>query len=873
MALKRVQTPVPAPESIERVILDARPRKIESLWAQQADVLRSYDASSASDIAIRLPTGSGKTLVGIAIAEWRRTIDKFRCVYLCPTNQLVNQVAKHARDYGIKVEPFTGKKANYANTAKAAFLTGDVPAVTSYSSLFNIKPFFENPQLIILDDAHAAESYIAALWTLRIRRSSAEEAPLYSQLIEVLRPALSVSTYQKLADAELNDYWDAQWVDMVSTPELFLVHDSVVALLDAWAPKLDSVRYSWRSTREHLLACHVYVSPGEVLIRPLLPPTRVHEPFASANQRVYMSATLGRGGDLERITGRPLIERLPVPGGWERQAIGRRLFLMPGLSLDESGTKSVVEHLARRAGRTLILTTDDRSAEKWKEWVKSTLRFRSFDAEALEASKDDFIATDRAVAIAANRYDGIDLPSDECRLLIIDGLPLATNLQERFLIHRMSARQLYADRVLTRVTQAFGRCTRSPNDYSAVVLLGEGLTRYVLLPENTGPMHPELAAELQFGVQQSRGADVTDFVQAFEALMAQGEEWKLAEEDIQALRAAAVQVPPAGIDELAEAAPHEVKYQEAIWRSDYMAALDQCRDVLAKLESPELRGYRALWQYLAGSAAYLAAKNGSPGFEQYARDHFTAAAKAAPDISWLVTLARRSYASGSEHAVSEIDSGAAALGAQIERLEGVFDQHGMLLNHRFERKVADVMARLASREAHDFEAGQVGLGELLGFEAGKVEERGSPDPWWRSDDDFIIVFESHSKAGADSILSVGKARQVATHPNWIRDKLPNAKDAKILPVLVTPVSKLEREALPHLIDVRVFRLDDFRTWATTAIATVRRLRETYPGPGNAEWRSAAAIALDNAGATAGAFARAQRETPASSIMNPVGHGG
>jgi hypothetical protein len=39
-----------------------------------------------------LPTGSGKTLVGLLIGEWLRRKNKERVVFLCPTRQLVNQV-------------------------------------------------------------------------------------------------------------------------------------------------------------------------------------------------------------------------------------------------------------------------------------------------------------------------------------------------------------------------------------------------------------------------------------------------------------------------------------------------------------------------------------------------------------------------------------------------------------------------------------------------------------------------------------------------------------------------------------------------------------------------------------------------------------
>ncbi|MFO0001932.1 MAG: hypothetical protein ACK559_12455, partial [bacterium] len=65
----------------------------------------------------------------------------------------------------------------------------------------------------------------------------------------------------------------------------------------------------------------------------MIPPALSHSPFAGANQRVHMSATLGLAGDLERITGVDSFCRLPIPQGWDKQGIGRRFFMLPQLSL------------------------------------------------------------------------------------------------------------------------------------------------------------------------------------------------------------------------------------------------------------------------------------------------------------------------------------------------------------------------------------------------------------------------------------------------------------------------------------------------------------------------------------------------------------
>src|SRR3981081_4257422 len=92
------------PDDPEALFRDLRKKTVPGLLSHQADLLRSYLSvhTGHSDIALQLPTGSGKTLVGLLIAEWRRRKYGERVVYLCPTRQLVNQVAQQANGkYGI----------------------------------------------------------------------------------------------------------------------------------------------------------------------------------------------------------------------------------------------------------------------------------------------------------------------------------------------------------------------------------------------------------------------------------------------------------------------------------------------------------------------------------------------------------------------------------------------------------------------------------------------------------------------------------------------------------------------------------------------------------------------------------------------------
>ena len=59
------------------------------LRAPQVDALRAYmDYTRDSDVAFELPTGTGKTGVGLLIAEWRRRRFGGKVAYLTLTNQL-----------------------------------------------------------------------------------------------------------------------------------------------------------------------------------------------------------------------------------------------------------------------------------------------------------------------------------------------------------------------------------------------------------------------------------------------------------------------------------------------------------------------------------------------------------------------------------------------------------------------------------------------------------------------------------------------------------------------------------------------------------------------------------------------------------------
>jgi Rad3-related DNA helicase len=516
VAFKDAPPPEAVPDSPEKILLELPRRKIPGVLLHQGQMMQQYvsKAQSASDVAMQLPTGSGKTLVGLLIGEWLRRKNNERVVFLCPTRQLVNQVVSQAENqYGLSAHGFTGSKYDFDPAAKADYQAARRIAITTYSNLFNISPFFDTPDVIIADDAHASENYIASMWSLQVRRRNSEHAGLHTALCDLLKPLLDVTDFGRLTGDIDDSLADVSWVEKLPTPAFAGIANEFAAIVDQHVGNIENLRYTWRLLRDNLQACHLYLSPQEILLRPLIPPTWTHNPFANARQRVFMSATLGEGGDLERLTGRENILRLPVPEGWDRQGIGRRFFIFPEMTLTADDAVELRRTLMQRVPRSVMLVPNDRAKEEIANDIQSELGLEVFEASAIEESKDAFVASKGAVAVFANRYDGIDFPGDECRLLFLDGLPKTTNAQERFFVTKMGANALLQGRIQTRVVQAVGRCTRSLQDYSAVVVTGAGLTDYLNSPVRLSFLHPELQAELDFGARQSTQASVKDLIE------------------------------------------------------------------------------------------------------------------------------------------------------------------------------------------------------------------------------------------------------------------------------------------------------------------------------------------------------------------------
>ena len=808
MSLPLPPKPTPPPDSpldlYER--LQVTEPGLSDLWVHQGSALRAYteDHVDRADVALELPTGSGKTLVGLLIAEWRRLARGQRVAYACVNNQLADQVAGKAARYGIEAVLLTGPKRHWDPADAAAFRAGDAVAITNYHHVFNAWSGVEDAQTFVFDDAHGGEDAVADTWSVTARRR--DHPGLYAAILGVLAETLTRPFANTLEQQDL-DPRRRQQIELVPPTAL---PARVARLQDALHSAVaDGTHndFALRLIDDALDRCLVYVSWREILIRPFIAPTRVLAHVAGAEQRLYMSATLGAGGELERAFGVDRITRIPAESGQQRS--GRRLLLMPGLRIDDAPADELIRGAIAATPRTAIIAPSGRTLDEAADALLGDGVPR-MDADQVEA----FVATEPAALLLANRYDGIDLPGEQCRLIILSGLPAYGHSQERFLFDTLGAKRVLTERIRTRIIQGAGRATRNRQDFAAVLLRSNDLLRFVQRDEARSEMRPELQVELELGEYYSREADV-DLAEVLRIFWEHGEGWQGTETWLREQIAGRERTPDAVSTALAASAKHEVHAWWSCWQGDLAGAVEAARSAVAQLTGEPLRSYRAIWEYFGASwAALLTAQR--PQDTTAAAQLRASAEATARTLRWFPRFEDdlAQPAVGPEH-----DARAERATAWIRRVN--------TRRRRFDETVAQMRNDVSGSDPTTFHRGLAVLGEALGFEVWRDDNSTAcPDAAWRDDERLWVLFEAKTLQEPERPVAAKDIRQANSHDNWMEAEQGwSPRPDQLLTAVVTPRDDLaaatDAVADP---DVVLVRPDVLEVLANRAVLAIGHLR-------------------------------------------------
>lgn len=491
-----------------------------SLRPVQIEALEELDRQIGErDVLLKVSTGSGKTLVGLVYAEFmRRKYSGELSLYLCPTNQLADQVAESADSIGVEAEQFS------SDTSPHRGLQGNAVLVCTYDRLFNaLNTFSRNnivPSSIVLDDVHSGVDKIRQKYTLRV------PGPVYDQLRNIFRPVCE-STDPMIWRGIMNNETSARY----EVPYWLWVpqHKQVAELLEAYKDD-QSLCFEWSNMARYLEYARLCLSGTAAELS--LPVAAVEEnpAYNAARHRLFMSASIKEGSPLLRDVAldRGALARIVQPPS-DRGA-GERMIL-PAALIDPTLSKSALARLCGELSKSVnvvVLTSSTKQASLWTAAGATFRQGGAVDSEILELRN-----TKRGkYVVFAQRYDGVDLPDDACRVLVIDGIPIGDRLCDLIDNERQKNSPGYNARTVNRFEQALGRAVRSSADYAAVLLVGSDIAAFIGRKDVKDALEPHTTAQIELGQDVAgdlKGHDDDSAVairSAIDALVSRQSDWK-----------------------------------------------------------------------------------------------------------------------------------------------------------------------------------------------------------------------------------------------------------------------------------------------------------------------------------------------------------
>ena len=761
----------------------------------QAQVLTQWhDMRAQRDIVIKVNTGGGKTIDGLVILQSYLNAGAGPALYVAPSRYLVRQVVSEAGKLGLPVttDPDT---VEYRAAEKIAVITA--------AKLFNGRSVFSDARppgtrlpigAVIIDDAHAAIDTVRQQFSVNIPRSN----PTFDELLSLFE-----SDIQSQAPDVLLDIREDTGSGVVRVP-FWAVRAHAAQVRDAlrkYIPEREG-NFSYDAIREVLVHCRIVFTRSSVSITPPAPPIGRVSSFTAAAHRVFLTATLADdsvlvshfGADSSLIA-RPI---QPLSAG----DIGERMILAPqeiNPTITAEDVRAEVARLAQ-ARNVLVVVPSDRAMDRWPGALRAT-------ADNLESVVDRMRADSKlGLVVVANKYDGIDLPQDACRIVVLDGLPEAFSGDERLESLMTASFAHVDDRQIQRIEQGMGRGVRSNEDHCVVFLIGRRLAQLTVDPRSLARFSPATRAQLKASRYVARQMENTPLPRIMDtvkqALDRDGGWVKYAKSSLRNLSPEAARVDSAAVAERAAF--------DRVVQGDVSGATKTLIEAAEGSEDPKRVG-----QLLEQAAAYI------DPIDPVRAQQLLAAAREGNNYV-LRPLSGIAFAS--------IEYAGSQAGTIVARMNGMYGNPASMrvaVENMLDALTFDPL------RTDEFEEAMFELGLFLGFNSQRPERElhpGLPDNLWALEPGRFWVIEA--KTGATSeFISKKDAGQLSQSMLWFGKHYSPSDVAT--PVMIHHSRKLFRDASPipgmKVVDQRVLG---------ELVASVRGFSE---GLASAGWSDAATI--------------------------------
>ena len=375
----------------------------------------------------------------------------------------------------------------------------------------------------------------------------------------------------------------------------------------------------------------------------------------------------------------------------------------------------------------------------------------------------------------ANRYDGVDLPDDACRVLVFDSKPYSESLIDLYAEQVRPGSEATLMRTVRTVEQGVGRSVRGERDYSVVVVTGSDLVRLIREKATRRFLSLQVDRQIQIGLDVSEMArqEVADgekpgkaFLTLINQCLKRDPTWKT----YYAERMEGI-VPRGPNEIVLKLYAAELAAEEAYIAGDYAGASEQLQKLMD--DGHVAKDDRA-W-YLQGRARYLyrAVRTKSQKLQVAAHKKNRMLLK--PPVGVTVTK------------LTVVSQGRAErIAAWVRGFETYADM---------DVTVSDILGRLRfGVNADDFERALDELSRALGF-AGERPDREwkeGPDNLWALDDTRYLLLEDKSEVDVlRAEVNKRETEQMNRSAAWF-DK--HYKGMQVKRLIIHPAARIQSAA-------------------------------------------------------------------------------
>ncbi|MBF8264207.1 MAG: Rad3-related DNA helicase [Dehalococcoidia bacterium] len=708
-------------------------QKFKELWPPQAYVLGKYseEFKDKPDVAIELPTGAGKTLISLLIAETWRSAGK-KVAILSANKTLARQMLAETRELGIPAVLMEGKAEQIPSKDKRDYQRAGKIAVMNYWVYFNQNPVVDPADLLVLDDAHLAEHCLHSLWSVEISRF--EHKDLFKALVTEL--VNRFPEYVVLQDALSDETPPTTAPELLSFIDQVNVASRLKEIIDASSllkTNMD-LKFRWSRMRNSLNESNIYLSLDSIWIRPYVYPLLNNDHYSGASQRLYMSATIGQPSDLCRRLGTKRIEKIPVPEEFSQATVGRRLIVMNRIEDDDIPTRLQAAILAalKKCPKSVWMCTSRVQAEKFRTMVSEWLSKNGVTGDQtwllsnLGDEIDQFKVAKNGHLFVGGRFDGMDFQGDQCRLVVIATLPRAINAQEEFLCEYLRDSGFMRRRLNQRIVQALGRCNRAPDDYAVYILADRRFATHFGRESNREGISRNVVAEIDMAEEMAE-IDVSDLERKVEDFLS----GSFSEHD-QSVKQMLASVPvTANTPDFPDVAEDEVVAWAAMFSSqNYGVAAEKFKACWEWARGAGLVELGAYYGWCWAKALYLKSLLGDTAAKEQAFQIFEQAIARGGISSWF----NRMRASLNRARGQAITSVAVDVEEYLQSIVRAFDKKLEELGtrgNRFENWCNKLTVDLDSKRHKEYVCGLKIFGELLGYDSSSPKNNSATDCQWR----------------------------------------------------------------------------------------------------------------------------------------------